>query len=67
MSEFTRCQPCQGRKVLTGLGMIQKKCPYCLGEGQVAIKDTHTKVEPFANTVVIIEKPVKKRGRPKRE
>ncbi len=48
MSTLIQCGTCNGRKILRGLGNIEKKCEQCNGVGWV------TKEDP------IIEEPVKK-------
>lgn len=36
---YKRCDGCNGRKVVIGLGMIEKDCPVCAGVGYVGEKD----------------------------
>ena len=34
----TRCETCNGKKTVTGLGMISKQCPNCKGVGHVKVE-----------------------------
>jgi len=38
-----RCNACNGRKVLVGLGMIEKKCENCKGIGWLESKEDEPK------------------------
>ena len=60
MSELKRCDTCKGRKVLMGLGCIEKKCQTCSGLGWV----DHVE-EPIEFLKEKKEKPKSKSGRPK--
>lgn len=35
----TRCESCNGRKTVIGLGCMSKECPECYGVGFVTVKD----------------------------
>jgi DnaJ-class molecular chaperone len=39
----TRCETCQGKKTIIGLGMISKQCPDCKGVGHVKVDDSKEK------------------------
>lgn len=50
MSEFMRCTACMGKKIILGMGCIEKKCEPCLGVGYV--KDEARTEDKDANEVV---------------
>ncbi|HEX2549329.1 MAG TPA: hypothetical protein VHM20_05835 [Gammaproteobacteria bacterium] len=60
MSDLARCESCEGRKTILGLGGIRRNCQVCNGVGWV--KKSIEK-EP---DVIVEAKPVR-RGRPKKE
>jgi|HubBroStandDraft_2_1064218.scaffolds.fasta_scaffold85698_2 hypothetical protein len=43
MTEFDRCTVCRGRRIVTSLGMIEKKCMACGGVGHIATANTIAK------------------------
>jgi hypothetical protein len=56
---LVRCNKCLGKKKITGLGMIEKQCPDCIGIGWLAEK----KIDIMKKPEIIY----KKRGRKKKE
>ncbi len=36
MEDIKRCDSCQGKKTIKGLGNIEKECPSCQGIGWIA-------------------------------
>lgn len=61
--DLLRCECCQGKKKIIGLGNIEKICPLCSGIGWIAKPKEITKEEI---EVLSLSKEPKKRGRKKK-
>jgi len=45
-----RCESCKGRKIIVGIGGMEKECSRCLGVGYVKVEVVaETKEEPLEN------------------
>lgn len=57
--DLIRCTRCNGRKIIIGLGMLEKQCPDCIGIGWLA-KNTIDIKKPVIEDSSVTKK---KRGR----
>lgn len=55
---ISRCECCQGRKIVNGLGGMTRECDKCLGVGYISIDKV---VGGLVNDAPVVD--VKKRGR----
>jgi hypothetical protein len=58
MANVIRCDCCQGRKQIKGLGNMEKDCPACRGIGWIDGKD-----KDLEQDLMEVMKPKKKPGR----
>jgi hypothetical protein len=72
MPQIQRCPKCRGKKIIHGMGMMEKTCDTCFGLGKLEIKDAPIPVETDANndsreTLTQQDEQPKRRGRKPKE